>query len=105
MEFGSVRRIALWGVIFTTIADLTMSSFWIMYSLNMNSRGVLGSGFDNSIMSLIGPIASAANIAFAICLAVYLYAVHRDLNELNRSLEYAKHGIVLSEPDKSVHSR
>lgn len=102
MEFGSMRRISLWGVIFTTIADLTISSFWILYSLSVNFGGNANLAFDSPIMSLIAPLASAANIAFAICLAVYLYAVHRDLNELNRSLEYAKHGIVLSAPDQFV---
>lgn len=102
MEFGSVRRIALWGVILTTIADLTVSSFWIMYSLSISFGASSGGAFDSSLMSLIAPLSSAANIAFAICLAVYLYAVHRDLNELNRSLEYTQHGIVLSASGQPV---
>lgn len=101
MEFGSMRRISLWGVIFTTIADLTISAFWIMYAMSVQFGGNTNRAFESPIISLITPLASAANIAFAISLAVYLYAVHRDLNELNRSLEYAKHGIVLSAPDQA----
>lgn len=101
MEFGTFRRITLWGVIFSAIASLTMSGFFMILTLSSvlgtsSPGGSLSGGslYSHPLMSILSPLSSLAHMAFIVCVVGHLYAIHRDFTHVDRSLEYMRHGML-----------